>query len=713
MATLEKIRSKSVLLVVIIAVALLAFILGDAITNGRNLFGNNTTVAKVGKDKIEIQDYQRKQQEISQQIEETRRQNPQAASNYDSQLIGQQAIEQLIDQKLLNNAAEALGIQVTPELLRYFMIENPNTMIPEMQQLIRGLQQSGLQVQSAAEAYAVIFQPQGYGLSQRQVAPFQQQWVALEGRYTELIGQMIYMNLLGNTYKANKLDIAAVKRDMATAKNVTVAKKPYDEAELKKISVSDDEIKKAYESQKELYKIGETTKAIAFISVNVPPSNSDVEKASLLATTVMTELRTKNDVSKETRKNGLDVQNHEMRLSDVKNPALKAFLQSASIGSDSIIFKNQSGFQIARVKDRSSRIDSVEVSSIAVQGDKELVDKVLAYANSNAALDSISNFFEKDKVQYMAPQWIALYNADGTSNKNLGMQEATYDSLVNKNGAYMVIDQQEGVAVLAAIKDKKTPKEVVSYLTIDYVLQPSENTLADARQKLEKFVSQNNTASKFVANAKKAGYNPVDLAITPSTPAIPMGPTQFYPDSRSLVRWVVMDGKDGEVSKIYQSKDNVHPSLYVAAVIDTYEEYVPWNNKQVKEELTAQIRRDKAGDLMVKKYAKPTVEQAAQAMQVEPVNVEKLTGAKRDMTVTDNKVKGRIMGSNKTNKAQAVKGNDGVYVFTITEVTEETNLPDDDQLGQMFLQMHRTDPSAALRGNKKIENNVYKFEQGE
>ncbi|MDE6157292.1 MAG: SurA N-terminal domain-containing protein, partial [Muribaculaceae bacterium] len=40
MATLEKIRNKSVLLFVIIIVALLAFILGDFLTSGRTYFGH-------------------------------------------------------------------------------------------------------------------------------------------------------------------------------------------------------------------------------------------------------------------------------------------------------------------------------------------------------------------------------------------------------------------------------------------------------------------------------------------------------------------------------------------------------------------------------------------------------------------------------------------------------------------------------------------------
>ena len=58
MATLEKIRSKSVLLFTIIIVALLAFILGDFLTSGRSLFGGGTTIAQIGDHKIDVQLFQ-------------------------------------------------------------------------------------------------------------------------------------------------------------------------------------------------------------------------------------------------------------------------------------------------------------------------------------------------------------------------------------------------------------------------------------------------------------------------------------------------------------------------------------------------------------------------------------------------------------------------------------------------------------------------------
>ena len=71
MATLEKIRNKSVLLFVIIIVALLAFILGDFLTSGRTYFGHPSTVANAAGTTVEYQEYQNR---ISQAGEQMRNQ---------------------------------------------------------------------------------------------------------------------------------------------------------------------------------------------------------------------------------------------------------------------------------------------------------------------------------------------------------------------------------------------------------------------------------------------------------------------------------------------------------------------------------------------------------------------------------------------------------------------------------------------------------------
>ena len=585
---------------------------------------------------------------------------------------------------------------------------------PEMQRLIANLQSNGLPVSTPQEAYMVIFQPQNYGLSERQMAPFQQAWLGLEALYSEQIAQYLYMNLLQKSQKANKLDIAAMKRDHQVAATLQVAKKPFGQLDEKTYPVSDAEIQKAYEANKEKYAIPETMKEISFIEVSVPASQGDLAEATAIEQSVIVEMGGTTGISRENQKKGVNFQRLEMPVSYIKDPMVKNFVTTSTTGEVKVISKNDRGFKVGKINKTNSAADSIYLSTIQVVGDKAMVNKVLAYANSGANLDSINNTFSVDSVRFTSAQATPLYSENGQGNGRLGLQETVFESLYNSNGSYVVLQEMDGGTVLGTVTKTSAPVEVVEYEVAEYEIHPSENTLAAARQKLEKFVATNNTASKFVKNAKAANYNPIDITLSPSSPAVPNQMGGLYPDSRALVRWVIMDGKDGEVSKVYQTKDAANPKLYVAAVIDTYKEYVPWNNKKVKEELTAQVRREKAGKAMAAQYAKHgNVQAAASAMGVEPVVVEKLTGAKRDMTVTDNKVKGKILGTQKTNQYQVIPGDDGVYAVIITGIGNEAVELTDEQLGQAFLNMHRFDVDNALRGTKKIENNIYKFEQGE
>ena len=67
MAALEKIRKRAVLLTVVIGVALLAFILGDLINSGQAFFGDGNTIVKVGDEKIDAMEFQKRYEEISAQ----------------------------------------------------------------------------------------------------------------------------------------------------------------------------------------------------------------------------------------------------------------------------------------------------------------------------------------------------------------------------------------------------------------------------------------------------------------------------------------------------------------------------------------------------------------------------------------------------------------------------------------------------------------------
>ena len=90
MAALETIRKKAVLLTVVIGLALLAFILGDLLNSGQAFFGDGNTIVKVGDEKIDAIEFQKRYEEVSAQYQNSGAQMP------DGALIKKNVIEGMI-----------------------------------------------------------------------------------------------------------------------------------------------------------------------------------------------------------------------------------------------------------------------------------------------------------------------------------------------------------------------------------------------------------------------------------------------------------------------------------------------------------------------------------------------------------------------------------------------------------------------------------------
>ncbi|MDE7382197.1 MAG: SurA N-terminal domain-containing protein [Muribaculaceae bacterium] len=707
MATLEKIRKRSVLLLIVIAVALLAFILGDAITNGRNLFGNGTTVAKIGGEKIDVQEFQRRREELSQQLEEARKNNPEQVANFDAQTLSQLALDQLINERLYDEAVKKTGIRTSADVLRFYMLESPN-MMPELQNIVRSLAQQNLSVANAQQAYDVIFNPKRYNLTESQVAPYQRQWIAVENKYKQQIGKLVYQNLLSRTFKANDLDKKALFNDFVETTSVDFAYVPYGQVDEKKYPVSDADLKKAYNEEKNNFKVDEPTKDVTFLSVNISPSDADKAEASRLAVAAVSSLK-KGQLSKELKKEGLSPLHRELRSSDIAEGKMKSFLASAPTDSVDLVESTIQGFKIVKMGRRYAALDSIEVRMVQVAG-ANLPEKVLARLNGGLSADSIASAFSADSVMAAPAQWLELFTAEGKTQ--LGIPQSMVDSLINASGRYIILNQSEQGASLASVIGKKSPKEIYEFDEVDYAIHPSAKTLDDAKEKLEKFLAANNTAAKFKANAEKAGYNVVDVDLTQSSPAVPRfrGYNMYFPDSRPAVRWALIDGKKGEVSRIFESKDASAPVLYALAINDEYSDYVPLTNKELKDYLTNKVRNSKAGDAMVAEYSKKgNLAGAARAMGVEPRQVSDLRFG-GGQQISDPAVLGQVVGSKPSAKMVVVKGDDGVYAYVIKGKGKDKYDYNADTYNQQFLQLVNPNMDQMMRGSKKLENNTYKFE---
>lgn len=338
MATLEKIRSKSVLLIVIIGLALLAFIVGDALTNSRNLFGSGTTVAEIGGEKIDYTEYQQKREELNQQLEEARKQNPQQYANFDTQRLAQMALEQLIDEKLVDASVGRLGIKVTGDQLRFYVIDNPLSQ-DKMRSLLTTMQQNGINVTSPEQAYEIIFNPQRNGLTQDQVAGFQRFWLAIEEDTKTLIARQTYARVLQSSIKANDLDKKSMHNDYITTSQLRMAYVPYGNLDEKTYPVSEAELKAAYDKEKNRFKVNEPTKSVSFIAVSVAPSAADRQKSQQLSKQVLAVMRDSNAQNskdfKNLKKEGVTVTRREARASDLSG-AIKYYVTRAPKDSISI-----------------------------------------------------------------------------------------------------------------------------------------------------------------------------------------------------------------------------------------------------------------------------------------------------------------------------------------------------------------------------------------
>ena len=711
MATLEKIRSKSVFLIVVIGVALLAFIVGDALTNSRNIFGDHTTVAKVGNVKVDYLEYQRKREDLNNQLEEARRNNPQQYSNFDTQILPEMAVEQLMQEALVLNAADKADIRCTGNLLRFYMLDNPNN--PEVVKVMRQLISNNISVQTPQQAYEVIFNPKRNGLTDAQVEPYQRAWLAAEKETERLVKLQTYQRLLTGLVHANDLDKKALYNDYVATSNVNVAFKPYGELNEKEYPVSDKEIADRYNKDKNEFMVEEPTREISFISVQILPSAADQKASKDLAAKTVASLSNGGQLSKDIKKGGVNVTRYALREKDI-DPTLRGIVTTASADSAKIVSNDIQGFKVVRVVSRTSAVDSIQVNLVSVASEG-LGKRILADLNSGKVVaDSLMSKFSADSVATQLEQWIPLYTADGETN---ALPKETLDSLRNAGGKYISIRQGAGQGMLIAqLAKQNAAVSVVEYDLAEYVLAPSTETRNRERSKFEKFLGANNTAEKFTANAAKEGYTVQQFVLTSSTPAVPrfQGMNQYYPESRQVVRWVMIDGEKGEVSHIYNSNDAVRPSMYAAVIEDAYDDYAPVTNKAVREELTARIRADKAGDKMLKEYSgkTQTVESAAQAMKVEMKNYPKMRFA-LGSGIGDARLVGRISGAKADKKVNITKGSDGVYVYQVVAHENEKFPYNADIYDRQYAQFVNIDMVKMLQGTKRVNNNVYKFEAGE
>ena len=122
MAALEKIRKRAAILTIVIGAGLLAFILEEAV-RASGAFTSDTLAAKVGDEKIEMQEFQNLSQARQQQNNDTK---------MDPAVMQQQILQEVIQEKLLSQECDDANIIVSGNEVSELMVKNPPQAIAQI-----------------------------------------------------------------------------------------------------------------------------------------------------------------------------------------------------------------------------------------------------------------------------------------------------------------------------------------------------------------------------------------------------------------------------------------------------------------------------------------------------------------------------------------------------------------------------------------------------
>lgn len=687
MATLEKIRSKSVFLLVVIGVALLAFIIGDFFTSGRTLFGTGTTIAKVGNQKIDIQEFQRRVEQANQQAQNS-------GQKIDQAVLQQQVLNSLVNEKLFKQELEDLELVVTDSELSDAMLGSGSAYVDRMVQSQTG-------IESAATLHDMAFNPVKYGLDQSQAAQLQGFWMMLETQVEQSLLQQKFQNLFGGTLVANQLDAKALYDENASTAHVAYVQKPFSALSNDNYVVTEDEVRKEWEKNKEMYRLPEEVRSISYINIDIAPSPEDVVAAEQRVESAIAALREKEGVEGVADMTDFVVNRQKSALGSIRDNQLKRFADTASVGEAALVSRVGNDFVLAKMIGRSNEVDSINLDYIAVAGDAAMLDSLVNALNNGASVAELKNNPNVQNAQ--DSMWVSAIDPQMSALKDVLLSQNT--------GVYFTPDTAatQGGRIFR-VNRRKAPVSVVDYALIDFTAEPSNATVNQLQSKLQAYLNANKTAKEFVENAAEAGFNAFPTQVSASTPEI-----NRIPETRNTISWA-MNAKKGEVSPLFGDETSGH--FMAAAVTNIYDDYTPATDAQLKAMLTNKLINDKKAADLIGQYQGKANDLAGYAS---------LMDSKIDSTYINFGVltpyNPGVAGADITAKASLAKagelvgpaqGASGVMVLQVINVDDQGRPYNFDESANNYLRTRGAgflgnQMELILLGNKNVKNNILKF----
>jgi peptidyl-prolyl cis-trans isomerase D len=484
----------------------------------------------------------------------------------------------------------------------------------------------------------------------------------LENKYTTLLSKAIV---------ANPIDAKNAYEGTTESSDIVYAMQSYATLPDTLFNVSDSEVKKLYDQRKEQFK-QKDARVMDYIAVDIRPSQEDYEKISSDIEKIKIELAAATENIEDVVNDNSEIPYINAFLSEKElEPDMASFVSTANIDDvEGPVFKDES-YRLLKLVDKTNAVDSVKISHIVLTdqsgGDvTALADSLLAVLKAGGNFEELASRYSADQSNAAQGGELGWFTEIGTL-RNLGeeFKNAVFASTMTLNQPFILKTSYGAHIIKVTEKTAVVPKYKVAYVYL--AVSPSTKTYGRIYNDLNQFLAKNNTAEKIGVSAAEAGYN-LAPNVKVTTEDRLLG---AITDSRQVIRWAFESSRKNEVSKIFECKNHFIIAVRKGVLPEGYQSF-----SAVKQQLKSELVSKKKGEEIVKELKAKnlqTIDAYAQAMNAHPDTVRFITlNTPRIANIgLEPALNAEITYTPVNQLGGPVIGNNGVYIFSILNRTEE------------------------------------------